>query len=322
MNKKTTFFLIICILSFLCFEAGAREEIFRYFNNRGLIHDTADIYNSTEELNSLEKAAMLSEILNRLTKSRQIYDVPNERLRQLQRRMRATSDDIMLVGNIDLDRVNDAIEQVIRKSHDRKYVSQSRPKPLIEKSGIKAEELLKRHMGSSKQKYYVVDPEFAPAGEQRKKVLASLDGDIYRENGNANSYFSIGFSSYQPGGSSFSYIDKEGVVMLNIGYFRNPRLAIDIRKMSYKSESGGSEFGVSGSDYSLTIEPISLSFKYRFLNYRNYYTYAGYGLSYISIEHTLNEPGTVMTGAKETVYAPYFYYGIEFMEKKGFSLYF
>ncbi|MCK9224569.1 MAG: hypothetical protein M0R46_04610 [Candidatus Muirbacterium halophilum] len=314
--KRLFYFIIIII--FLCINVFCdnTSELFRYFYDSGFITKTASLYEDKIQLNSLEKAAVISEILRRVYNTNG-YGVDNTKLYSLKSVMHDYREDILLISDIDFNKVSNKLETLLSGNSGL-----SKGTSLIEDStsGINADDLLKRHLKNRNNDYYVVDPEY---GEKISKNINEKTIYSYGVNNKKrNSYFFAGLGKFQPSTTSFAYIENDIIHNFGVGYKRSDRIEVELRKMSYKQEKTGDDFFVAGSDYSFEFEPISFILKYKLGKHTRFKPYAGYGISYVKYIHSLIEPGQNEIITAQRSYAPCILYGIEFEEKKDFSMFF
>jgi len=281
------FFLLFTIILFsINVFSDDTSELFRYFYDNGFIVKTASLYEGKVSLNSLEKAAVISEILRRVYNT-DGYGIDNSKLYKLKTAMNTYREDIITISDIDITKVANKLDMLLTGKPGL-----SKGTAVIDDvtSGITADELLKRHMKNSRTpEYYVVDPEYGEkiSLNSGKKPYYSYDIDEKKR----NSYFWIGLGKYQPATTSFSYLENDFIYNFGAGFKRSPKIEIEIRKMIYKQEKTGDDFFVGSSDYSFEHEPISIMFKYKLGRHTRFKPYAGYGLSYVKSTHSLIEPG-------------------------------
>ncbi|MFA5479603.1 MAG: hypothetical protein WC337_06235 [Candidatus Muiribacteriota bacterium] len=300
-----------------------------YFHKRGFLVRTRASYESGKQLSDLDKAAMLTEIMEKIHKSSSGYDLADDILSDLQKALYVYYDDIQIFSDISTEIYLKKIDELMLSNqkrnisaYNREYEVQKTPSDVIT-----ADEILKRRTARAPKEYNVY-PEFTrgqniPANTSPVYKLTEVKKQpVTRTDISKKSYFAIGAGSYQPSKTSFGYVESEPFYTFSFGYQRSSKAGFDFRKMFYKSSSTGNFFGVAGSDYELKIEPLSVSLKFSPIIYKKIMPYSGYGISRIEIVHTLNEPGQNTRETKEVIYSPFAYYGIEYHEKQDFSAYF
>jgi outer membrane protein W len=174
-------------------------------------------------------------------------------------------------------------------------------------------------MKHRKGDYYVVDPEYGEKISRSTSNKAEYSYSLPKKN--RNSYFFASIGKYQPKSTSFGYIENDIIQDFGVGFKRNDRIEVELRKMTYSQDKTGDDFFVAGSDYSFKYEPVSMLFKYKLGKHTRFKPYAAYGLSYVKYSHYLTEPGQNEIINVERSYAPCILYGVEFEEKQDFSMF-
>jgi len=305
------FLVIFFFINIFSFESE-EKRIFEYFYNQGFIVRTLQIYSAQTSLTSMEKAEILTEILEKMFEKNLEYTIDMKTLRSLREFVKLYSTEILISGRLlpeEAER-NLTILMYNRRDIEFGYTPDLTP-------GIKAQDVLKTRT-------VVEDPGQTVHGKyipQDRETLVRQGNirvsNVVGFNLNKKSYFSISGGLFNADGN-FKYTDDEFYKELSVGFHRTSRMAFDIKMADWSSKKRGNFFGVANEEYGVEIKPLMFSVKMFLFKFDRIIPYSGYGITRINVKHTIHNTGEVVS---VTDYSPHFFYGGEFFEKKMFSIF-